>query len=133
MSQNLNTWDESGTYEAECSRKVTSGRRVAGAIRSLVNARSLQLECARILHESLLMFVLTYDIERMIWRKKEKYRIWVVQIDSLRVLLGIGLMDKVPNARIMQLCGVRNDVNEKIDGSAMWREWRMRGLLRGSI
>ena len=37
---------ESGTYVAERSRKVASGRRVAGAIRSLVNARDLQLECA---------------------------------------------------------------------------------------
>ena len=52
--------DESGTDEAECSRKVASGRRVAGAIRSLVNARSLQLECAKVLHESLLVPVLTY-------------------------------------------------------------------------
>ena len=33
--------DESGKDEAECSRKVVSWRRVAGAIRSLVNARSL--------------------------------------------------------------------------------------------
>ena len=33
--------DESGTDEAECSRKVVSERRVPGAIRSLVNARSL--------------------------------------------------------------------------------------------
>ena len=32
---------------------MASGRRVAGAIRSLVYARSLQLECARVLHESL--------------------------------------------------------------------------------
>ena len=37
--------DESGTDEAECSRRVASGRRVAGAIRSLVNARSLQGTC----------------------------------------------------------------------------------------
>ena len=28
--------EESGTYEAECSRKVASGRRVVGAIRSIV-------------------------------------------------------------------------------------------------
>ena len=33
--------NESGTDEAECSRKVVSGRSIAGAIRSLVNARSL--------------------------------------------------------------------------------------------
>ena len=33
---------KSGTDEAECSRKVVSGRRVAGVIKSLVNARYLQ-------------------------------------------------------------------------------------------
>ena len=36
--------DELGTDGAECSRKVASERRVAGAISSLVNVRSLQLE-----------------------------------------------------------------------------------------
>ena len=36
--------DKSGTDEAECSRKVASERSVEGAIRSLVNARDLQLE-----------------------------------------------------------------------------------------
>ena len=43
--------DESGTDDAECSRKVAIGREVTGAITSLVNARSLQLECARVLYE----------------------------------------------------------------------------------
>ena len=36
--------DEAGTDGAECSRKLASGRRVAGAIRSLVNAREMQIE-----------------------------------------------------------------------------------------
>ena len=36
--------DESGTDDSECRRKVASGRKVAGAIRSLLNARDLQLE-----------------------------------------------------------------------------------------
>ena len=38
--------DESGTNGAECSRKVTSWKEVTGAIRSLVNTRDLQLQCA---------------------------------------------------------------------------------------
>ena len=57
--------------EAECSRKV------AGAIRSLVNVRSLQLECARVLHESLLVPVLMYGSETMIWREEVRSRIRV--------------------------------------------------------
>ena len=107
--------DESGTDEAYCSRKMVSGRRVAGAIRSLVNAMSLELECARVLHDSLLMPVLTNGSEIMIWREKERFRIKTVQMDNLRGLLGIRGMDKVPNAGIRQLCRVRKDVDEKID------------------
>ena len=50
--------DESGTDEAVCCKKVASGRRVADAIRSLVNVRSLQFECAWVLHDSLLVSLL---------------------------------------------------------------------------
>ena len=50
--------DESGTYGAECSRKVASGRRVGGGFRSLANVRDVQLEYARVLHEILLVPVL---------------------------------------------------------------------------
>ena len=69
--------DESGTDDAEFSRKVANGRRVAVAIRSLVSTRSLQLECARVLHETLLVPVLRYGSETMIWREKERSRIWL--------------------------------------------------------
>ena len=82
---------------------MSSGRRVAGAIRSrrkerraircLVNARSLQLQCARVLHESLLVPVLTSGSETMIWREKERARVRSVQMDNPRVLLGIRRME----------------------------------------
>ena len=55
----------------------------------LVNARSLQLECARLLLESLLVPVLTYGIKIMIWREKERSKIWALQMGNLRGLLGI--------------------------------------------
>ena len=72
-----------------CHRKVVSGRRVVGAIRSLFNARSFQLECARVLYELLLVPVPTYDSEAMIWMEKERSRIRAVQIDNFIGLLGI--------------------------------------------
>ena len=52
--------DESGADGAEYSRRVASGRWVAGPIRSLINARNYELECARVLHETLLIPVLIY-------------------------------------------------------------------------
>ena len=66
---------------------------MAGAIRSLVNARGL--------HESLLVLVLTYGSETMLW-KEEQSGIRAVQIDNFRDLLGIRTMDKAPNARIRE-------------------------------
>ena len=58
--------DESGTDGAECIRKVASGRRVAGDIRSLVNDRDLLLECARVFYETLLVPVLMYGCETIL-------------------------------------------------------------------
>ena len=90
--------NESGADETEFSRKVVSEGRAAGGIRSLLNARSLQLECAMVLDESMLVSVLTCGSETIIWREKNKSRIRGVQVDILTGLLGIRRMDYVPNA-----------------------------------
>ena len=50
---------------------LVSGKKVAVAIRSLIGTRSLQLECAKVLHEALLVPVLLYGSETMIWREKK--------------------------------------------------------------
>ena len=68
---------------------------MTGAIRSLVNARDLQLECARVLYETLLVHVRMYGSETMLWRDKEKSRIRAVHMDNLRRLLNIKRMDRV--------------------------------------
>ena len=62
--------DESGTDEIECI-----GRRVSGAIMSLVNTKTWQLECAGVLHESLLVPALIYGSETMIRREEERF--WI--------------------------------------------------------
>ena len=85
-----------GLCFAECRRKVASGWKVAGAIRSLISARGLQLECVRMLHEGLLVPVLLYGSETVIWGEKDRCRIRAVQMDNHRGLLGIRRMDRVP-------------------------------------
>ena len=76
---------------------MASGRRVASAIRSL------------------LVLVLTYGSETMIWRENERSKIRAIQMDNLRGLLGIRRMDEVPNARIRELCGVTKGHDERND------------------
>ena len=41
-------------------------------------------------------------------------------MDNLRGLLGIRRMDKVPNARIRELCGGTKGLDEKIDEGVLW-------------
>ena len=41
-------------------------------------------------------------------------------MDNLRNLLGIRRMDRVPNPRIRELCGVTNGVHKRIGGVLRW-------------
>ena len=93
----------SGTDDAECRRKIAKRRKDEGTIKSLANARGLQLECARVLPEGLLVPVLLYGSETMIWIENERSRIRAVHMDNLRDLLGVRRIDRVPNSRIREL------------------------------
>ena len=89
---------------------------MAGAIKSQVNFRDFQIKCARVLHETLVVPVLTY----LLRSEKERSRIRSVQMDSFKDLLGISGMDRVPNARIRELCGVTKGEDERIDEDVLW-------------
>ena len=80
---------------------------MSGASRSLVNARGL--------HETLIVGVLMYGSETIIWKEEEKSRIRAVQIDKIRSLLVIRRMDRVPNARIRKLGGMAKGVDKRIE------------------
>ena len=103
----------------------------------LVNARDLQLHCAIVLYEKLVVPVLMYGSETMLWKKKEKSRIRSVQMGNLLGLLVIERMNRVPNAQIRELCIVKKDLDERIDeGMLRWFSHVERmeiGLLRESM
>ena len=104
-----------------------------GGIRSLVNARNLQLECARFLPETLLVLVLMYGSETILW-KEETSRIRTVQMDNLRGLLGIRRVDRTLKTRTREFCGVTKGIDERIDEVVLgWGGWRLIGLLRHSM
>ena len=66
------------------------GERVEGAIKFHVKARGLQFECARVLHESLLLPAIMYDSETMIWKEKERSRIRLYRWTTLKVCWVLG-------------------------------------------
>ena len=53
-----------------------------------------------VLHETLLVPVLMYGSETMLWKEKERYRIGAVQMNKLKGFLHIRRMDSVSNIRI---------------------------------
>ena len=57
----------------------------------------MQIERFGVLHEGFLVPVLLYGSETIILKEKERSWFRVVQMDSLRGLLGIRRMDRVPN------------------------------------
>ena len=69
--------------------------------------------------ETMLVPVLMNGSETTLWREKEKSRVRDVQMDNFRGLLGIRRMERVPNARIRELCRVKKYLDERIDAGVL--------------
>ena len=54
-------------------------------------------------------------------------------MDNIRGLLGISRMDRVPNTRIRELCGVKNGLNERIDEGVLWWLTHVERVEKGMI
>ena len=80
---------ESGPNGKECCRKPASDMEVTSVIRSLVNATSLRLECAKVLHDGLIVTGLMKRSKTMVLKEKESPGIEATQIDGLSGLIGI--------------------------------------------
>ena len=62
-----------------------------------------------------------YVNETILMKEKERSRIRAVQTDSLRGFLGSRSMDRIPNKRIKELCGVMKGIDERIEeGILLW-------------
>ena len=69
----------------------------------------------------MLIPIIMYGSEKLLWKEKERSRIRAVQMYNLRGLLGIRRLGRVPNAQIKELCRVTNWVDERIDeGVLRW-------------
>ena len=99
--------DEAGPDVEECSRKVVSGRRVADAISSLVNAKNWQIECASLARNIACTCPYVRQCETVLWNEKERSKIGAVQLDNPRGLFGIRRMDRAPDKGVV---GVTKEV-----------------------
>ena len=117
---------ESDTDEAQRLRKVGGKLQVLLGLWLMVGVKW-------VLHETLFVPILIYDMV-----EQERFRIRAVQMDNLRGSLSIRNVDKVPNARIRELCEVTKGVDERLmrlfsSGLAKLRGWRRTGSLRDYV
>ena len=80
------------------------------------------------LNQTLLIHVLLFDSETMMWREKEKSGTWALQKDTVRDLVNIMRMEKECQIHRLKLCGVMKGVDERIDkrisdGLDILKEW----------
>ena len=61
--------------------------RFVGAIRGLVNVSIMQPKCASVLRKGLVVAVLMYGSEAVVWKEKERSKIRAVYIDYLKKLV----------------------------------------------
>src|SRR5678815_2775171 len=64
----------------------------------------------------MLLPVLRYGSETTVWNKRYRSKVQCVQMNNLRGVLGVKI-DKMRNERIIELCGVKKEVNERINES----------------
>ena len=96
--------------QVQMRQSVVGRRRVEGGYQVLVD---LWLMLGG-LYETLLVPVLMYGSETMILKEEKRSRIRAVQMDKIKSLLGIRRMDRVPNARKRELCGMAKGVDERM-------------------
>ena len=57
----------------------------------------------------------------MLWKEKKRSRVKALKMDNLRGFLGIRRIDRILNAWIRELCGVKKGLDERIDeGVLQW-------------
>ena len=63
---------------------------------------------------SMLLPVLLYGSESMVWDRTYRSKVQAVQMDNLRSVLGVRRSDKIRNEIIRSICGVEKRINESI-------------------
>ena len=69
--------------------ELTTRMKTLCSITSLVNDTRSGTECAKELHEGLLVAILTCESETLVWKEKEKSMIKAAQVVKFRVMTGV--------------------------------------------
>jgi hypothetical protein len=103
-----------GLCKAEIEQRVMKGRSVCGAIKKLVNQRSLSLECGKALYVGLLVPTLLYSNETLVMYERDISRLQAVEMSLLRNMIGVTRWDRHRNEEVRDWCGVNVSMAERV-------------------
>ena len=85
---------KNGLCKSEIDNRVLKGRSVSGAIKKLLNQRHLSIQCARALHEGILVPTLLYGNETVTMYDRDVSRLQAVEMNMLRNDVGVKRWDR---------------------------------------
>ena len=112
-------FEKRGGCENDVNQRVIQGKKVGGIVRNLVKRNGLSVECARTIHEVVLVPTLLYGSETVYLKERDISRIRAVEMDCLRSIVGVRRMDRVRNADVRKVCGVSKGVEKKREGGLL--------------
>ena len=94
---------------------MLQGKKVAGVLNEMI--RKHGMECARALHEAILIPTLLYGSETLYLNGRAKERVNAVAMSNLRCAAGVSRIDRVRNEDVEYACGIEKGtirrMNEK--------------------
>ena len=95
-----------GTVEAEVRERAMQGRKVVGAVGSVMKGRCVSMDVKRGIRDSVLLPTLTYGGETWNWNAGDESRIRSVEMSYLRTACGLSRQMRIRNEEVYERFGM---------------------------
>jgi len=104
-----------GGLEYEVKHRVNEGCKALGALRKVVNSKSMSMEAKRGLYESVIVPTVLYGAETWCLSAAERKKVDVFEMKCLRSMLGVTRRDRVRNEMVRERTGVVRELSRRVD------------------
>ena len=112
-------FDRNGRIDGEITRRVNAGAQVVGAMSKFARDERLSKGARMAVYGSVVVPVLMYGSETWVWQKRHRSRITACEMRYLRGVCGVTRRDCVRNEQVLEECGVKENVVQKMGKSAL--------------
>ena len=95
--------------------RINEGYRAWGALKSVLSNRGLGIKAKKCLYEGVILPTALYGAEAWAMRSAERRKVNVLEIKSLRSLVGVSRMDRVRNEEVRRRAGIERELANRAD------------------